>query len=323
MGLNFLNKKKVHTGKFSNMEEVWKAEKKYLERQKQIVEREKKLKEERQKEEINQLKVDAGLLPEGHVERLDWIYEVKENKKEETNTEDFFKKALEEKEKLKKLSNNTSSLNTNDFQSKYTISKKDLVDKIQQDPLYLIKKEEEKQRKENEENPYKMKMFLKEIEDELLKEEKKEQKRKEKKEKKEKRNENEERRDDCHRSKTYSSNFKPESNYSDSNNKYYSKSFHDSYTISKKNEFRIENKTGKYNEYLKEKELFFNNNLKQEKENERNENTKHYGLIVGNKQINNLSSEKNSNNFTPDLSIWEKKQKIKEELDKFKTRNNK
>jgi len=59
--------------------------------------------------------------------------------------------------------------------------KNELFTKIHEDPMFMMKKEEIKQRKEIQENPYKMKMLMKEIEKSMTSknDERKKQKREE------------------------------------------------------------------------------------------------------------------------------------------------
>jgi len=45
----------------------------------------KKLKEERQIEELKKLQVSAGLIPEAHLQRLDWMYQGPECTSDITN----------------------------------------------------------------------------------------------------------------------------------------------------------------------------------------------------------------------------------------------
>ena len=75
MGLAFLNKKSWHTGSFKNIERVWQAEEKRANADKKQAEAAKKLKEERHMEEMKKLQVQAGLLPESALHRMEWMYE--------------------------------------------------------------------------------------------------------------------------------------------------------------------------------------------------------------------------------------------------------
>lgn len=74
MGLSYLNKKDWHPEKFSNIEKVWNAEQRQQEESRLIQERIKKLKEERHIEELKRMQVEAGIIPESSLQRLEWMY---------------------------------------------------------------------------------------------------------------------------------------------------------------------------------------------------------------------------------------------------------
>lgn len=191
MGLSFLNQKSVHTGSFGNIAKVWKAESDFQDRIKLIKEREKKLKEERQIEEIKKLKVEAGLMSQTELDKVDFIYKEDTGINKNNNINDFFDNNYKKKENEKKPKI-SATVNQSEIISN---PKNELFTRIHEDPLYLIKKEEIKRKQEVEENPYKLKSILKEIEKELLDEEKKYDKKKDKERKKQKKKEKEERRE--------------------------------------------------------------------------------------------------------------------------------
>ena len=156
MPLKFLNKKCVHTGTFANIEKVWKREREVLEEIRKQKERDKKLKEEKQFEEIKKLKVEAGILPVSELDSVDFIY--KDNSNLNNISDSLFKKKAEENKR--KTFEHTQTANP--ICEQFT--------KTHEDPLYLIKKEELKRKKEVEENPQTLNLMLREIEQELLKE---------------------------------------------------------------------------------------------------------------------------------------------------------
>jgi len=149
-----------------------------------MIENKKKLKEERQIEELKKLQVDAGLIPASHMQRLDWLYQGPECNKDITTAEEFLiGKPLDKPEEKKYF--------TPVFQESYCNPQNETFTKIHEDPVFLMKKEELRHRKELEDNPYKMKMLLKKIEEEVLgklnkKEKKSKKHKKEKKNKKDK-----------------------------------------------------------------------------------------------------------------------------------------
>lgn len=175
MGLSFLNKKTWHPGSFANIEKVWIAEQKRREQERKIIENQKKLKEERQIEELKKLQVEAGLIPSSHLERLDWIYQAPESTSNITTAEEILlgKPLKDERPEDKRHF-------TPVFQESYSNPQNEIFTKIHEDPLYILKKEEMKARKEIEENPYRMKMLLKEIEENIASSHHKEKKKKKK-----------------------------------------------------------------------------------------------------------------------------------------------
>lgn len=166
MGLSFLNKKIWHPGSFANMEKTWVTEQKYREVEIRAIEKAKKIKEEKVLEEMKQIQVNKGLIPASQLNRLDFMYQCPdpEANQKTTPNEDFLlgKKFDDESSNIfmkKKLKKNIIPL----FADNYANPRNEDFVRIHEDPLYLILKEEKKQRKEIEQNPYKMKMILSDI----------------------------------------------------------------------------------------------------------------------------------------------------------------
>ena len=159
MGLSFLNKKIWHPGAFANIEKVWIAEQKHKELERKAIEKAKKVKEEKAIEELKKIQVANGLIPASHLNRLDFMYQGPESSSSIITPEEFL---------LGKSLNDDNNANkkhfTPIFQESYSNPQNEIFTKIHEDPMYLIKKEEMKQRKEIEENPYKVKMLLKDLE---------------------------------------------------------------------------------------------------------------------------------------------------------------
>ena len=159
MGLSFLNKKIWHPGSFANIEKVWIAEQKHKELERKAIEKAKKIKEEKAIEELKKIQVANGLIPASHLNRLDFMYQGPESSSSIITPEEFL---------LGKSLNDDNNANkkhfTPIFQESYSNPQNEIFTKIHEDPMYLIKKEEMKQRKEIEENPYKVKMLLKDLE---------------------------------------------------------------------------------------------------------------------------------------------------------------
>ena len=167
MGLSFLNKKIWHPGSFANMEKTWVTEQKYREVEIRAMEKAKKIKEEKVLEEMKKIQVNKGLIPASQLNRLDFMYQCPEPEGTQKNNpnEDFLLG-----KRINDDSNNIFIKNKNQkkniipmFADNYANQKNEDFVKIHEDPLYLILKEEKKQRNEIEQNPYKMKMILNEI----------------------------------------------------------------------------------------------------------------------------------------------------------------
>lgn len=172
MGLSFLNKKIWHPGSFANIEKVWIAEQKHREVERKAIENAKKIKEEKAIEELKKIQVEHGLIPASHLNRLDFIYQGPECTSTINTAEEFLlgKSLNEEKAQEKKHF-------TPVFQESYSNPQNEIFTRVHEDPMYLIMKEEMKQRKEIEENPYQIKVLLKEIEDKERRKNKKKKKR--------------------------------------------------------------------------------------------------------------------------------------------------
>ncbi|MCQ2818900.1 MAG: pre-mRNA-splicing factor CWC25 family protein [archaeon] len=159
MGLSFLNKKIWHPGSFANIEKVWIAEQKHKELERKAIENAKKVKEEKAIEDLKKLQAENGLIPKSHLNRLDFMYQGPDSKNKLISAEEFLLgKSIEDEDNANKRHF------TPVFQESYSNPQNEIFTKIHEDPLYLIKKEEMRQRKEIEENPYKVKMLLKDLE---------------------------------------------------------------------------------------------------------------------------------------------------------------
>ena len=169
MALSFLNKKIWHPGSFANMEKTWVTEQKYREVERRAIEKAKKIKEEKVFEEMKKIQVEKGLIPAYHLNRLDFMYQCPQPENEENkdqNEEFLLGKRFDDdnednfmKKKKKKI--------IPKFADTYANPKNEEFVRIHEDPLYLILKEEKKQRKEIEQNPYKMKKILNDLKNDL------------------------------------------------------------------------------------------------------------------------------------------------------------
>lgn len=155
MGLAFLNKKSWHTGSFKNIEEVWKAKEKSQEHKRRREELKKKLIEEKYSDELKKLQVEAGLLPESALNRMEWMHGAHDN--------------LESKNLAESYLTGRAVTSLKDAQNPYKDDRdnedvnEDFV-KLQEDPLFHMKKEREKRRQEILSNPMQMQTIVEEIE---------------------------------------------------------------------------------------------------------------------------------------------------------------
>ena len=172
MALSFLNKKIWHPGSFANMEKTWVTEQKYREVERRAIEKAKKIKEEKVYEEMKKIQVEKGLIPAYHLHRLDFMYQCPQPEKADNKdeTEDFLLgKRLDDDEENNYMKRKKKIVPK--FANTYANPQNEEFVRIHEDPLYLILKEEKKQRKEIEQNPYKMKEILNELKNDLKKNE--------------------------------------------------------------------------------------------------------------------------------------------------------
>lgn len=189
--------------------------------ERKIIENVKKLKEERQIEELKKLQIEAGLIPASHMQRLDWIYQGPECNKDITTAEEVLigKSLKDEKPEDKRYF-------TPVFQESYSNPQNEIFTKIHEDPLFLIKKEQLQKRKDIEDNPYKMKILLKKLEQEVLDKLNSKEPKKDKKSKKHKKDKKEKKRQrESERSPDRDSNKDRESSYEKSKSKKYDKDY--------------------------------------------------------------------------------------------------
>ena len=170
MALSFLNKKIWHPGSFANMEKTWVTEQKYREVERRAIEKAKKIKEEKVFEEMKKIQVEKGLIPAYHLNRLDFMYQCPqpengENKNE--NEEFLLGKRLDDDDNEENYIKKKKKKIIPKFADTYANPQNEEFVRIHEDPLYLILKEEKKQRKEIEQNPYKMKMILNDLKNDL------------------------------------------------------------------------------------------------------------------------------------------------------------
>ena len=152
------------------MEKTWVTEQKYREVERRAIEKAKKIKEEKVYEEMKKIQVEKGLIPAYHLHRLDFMYQCPQPEKAENKdeNEDFLLgKRLDDDNEDNYMKRKKKIVPK--FANTYANPQNEEFVRIHEDPLYLILKEEKKQRKEIEQNPYKMKEILNELKNDLNK----------------------------------------------------------------------------------------------------------------------------------------------------------
>ncbi|XP_019440059.1 PREDICTED: pre-mRNA-splicing factor CWC25 homolog isoform X2 [Lupinus angustifolius] len=188
MALKFLNKKGWHTGSLRNIENVWKAEQKHEAEEKKLDELRKQIHEERERNEFRLLQVKAGLVPAQ--ERLDFLYDSGLSVGRSTDNEGF--KALEafpKSDGTDAPSSSSASVPKEQpgasvpgalFEDKPQ-SANDAWRKLHSDPLLMIRQREQEALAKIKNNPIKMAMIKKSVEETKHKEKSRSKKEKRKK----------------------------------------------------------------------------------------------------------------------------------------------
>ncbi|RKP25955.1 Pre-mRNA splicing factor-domain-containing protein, partial [Syncephalis pseudoplumigaleata] len=157
MGGGDLNlKKSWHTGTFRNQEMVWKREQEVAEENKKLEQLRKELEEERQLQELQRIQEASG--GRKRTERLEWMYAAGPGQSAATRTADLEQYLLGKKRADDKLSGGSTSL----FQkamNQQANSARDMYAKVREDPLFLIKKQEQHSLESIMNNPVKMKQL--------------------------------------------------------------------------------------------------------------------------------------------------------------------
>lgn len=187
MALKFLNKKGWHTGSLRNIENVWKAEQKHETEQKKLEELRKQIQDEREQNEFRQLQEQAGLVPKQ--ERLEFLYD-SGLAVGRSNSDNFpLGKPVEPPNnetgnELSKLAAVPGAL----FVDEKPQSANDVWRKLHTDPLLMIRQREQEALAQIKNNPVKMDIIKKSVEQQKVnKEDKKKRKEEKKKHNKEKR----------------------------------------------------------------------------------------------------------------------------------------
>ncbi|RLN61541.1 hypothetical protein BBP00_00005335 [Phytophthora kernoviae] len=158
MSLAFLAKKSWHTANLRNVEKVWIAEQKHAAEEKKVAELRKNIEEERQLQELRQLQASQGN-KSAAIERVDWMYEGPSAAREKTAEEFLLGKEYNgEDEKVAKGDVDLSA--TTKYGSlalsKTTLPANDAFQRLNEDPMMLIRKRQQAAREQVLKNPVKM-----------------------------------------------------------------------------------------------------------------------------------------------------------------------
>ncbi|KAJ0017333.1 hypothetical protein Pint_09626 [Pistacia integerrima] len=169
MALKFLNKKGWHTGSLRNIENVWKAEQKHDAEEKKLDELRKQIQEERERSEFRLLQEQAGLVP--RQERLDFLYDSglavgKSDGGGASGSGSGFK-ALEQPSTTSSsaTAKQQSSAPGALFEDDKPHSAGDAWRKLHSDPLLLIRQREQEALARVKNNPVKMALIRKSVEE--------------------------------------------------------------------------------------------------------------------------------------------------------------
>ncbi|KAG4305904.1 hypothetical protein PORY_000814 [Pneumocystis oryctolagi] len=162
MGGGDLNMKKSwHPLLIRNQEKVWMEEKKALEERKRIEQIKKEIEEERQLQELQKLQEASG--GKKRVERLDWMYAAPHLSGDSRTTEEMEayllgRKRIDDifKEDTSKIENGKQPF----IASQNANSVRDIQNKIREDPLLAIKKQEQAQYEAIRNNPIKLRQLI-------------------------------------------------------------------------------------------------------------------------------------------------------------------
>ncbi|CEG38303.1 Uncharacterized conserved protein [Plasmopara halstedii] len=159
MSLAFLSKKSWHTANLRNVEKVWIAEQKHAAEEKKVAELLKNIEEERQLQELRKMQAAHGD-KSATVERVDWMYEGPSAAREKTAEEYLLGKEYKgDGEKTAK--DNVDLSSTSKYGSlalnKSTLPAHDAFQRLNEDPMMLIRKRQQAARDEVLKNPVKMK----------------------------------------------------------------------------------------------------------------------------------------------------------------------
>ena len=161
-GLAFLNKKGWHPGTLRNQEKVWKAEQSDLLEKKRVQEIRKQYEDERKIQELKSIR-DAAHPELRRQERLDWMYEGFAAHAQQSNEEFLLGKPVEEKETPKEEEKKPGRL----LEKADQLSGEEILSKLREDPLLLIKQQQKAALDQVKKNPVQMEKIKKIVEQKI------------------------------------------------------------------------------------------------------------------------------------------------------------
>ena len=166
-GLAFLQKKSFHTKNLNNVEKVWIQQQKKEDEEKKLIELRKQLEEERELEQLQLLQASTGQVVLGATqkEKLSWMYQGPSG----PSNDDLMlgnatkpELVIDQQQSLKELESKSKpgALYTKEESNEASES----FSRLNQDPLFAIKRREAEQRKRVLDNPFKVEAAKKLVE---------------------------------------------------------------------------------------------------------------------------------------------------------------
>ncbi|KAK9246706.1 Pre-mRNA splicing factor-domain-containing protein [Lipomyces tetrasporus] len=163
MGGDLNLKKSWHPGLMRNQEAVWKREQEALEERKKIAERQREIQEERERNELQALQEAAG--GKKRVDRVEWMYSAPQGGNMGVTSEvEAFLMGKNTVEELLNQSEGMGSLKeeADSFMqgSSNSNSSKDIASKVREDPMLVVKKEQQALVNAIRHNPQRLKELM-------------------------------------------------------------------------------------------------------------------------------------------------------------------
>ncbi|KAK9369455.1 Pre-mRNA splicing factor-domain-containing protein [Lipomyces kononenkoae] len=163
MGGDLNLKKSWHPGLMRNQEAVWKREQEALDERKKIAERQREIQEERERNELQALQEAAG--GKKRVDRVEWMYAAPQGGNMGVTSEvEAFLMGKNTVEELLNQSEGMGSLKEEQDSfmksTSYSNSSKDIASKVREDPMLVIKKEQQALVNAIRNNPQRLKELM-------------------------------------------------------------------------------------------------------------------------------------------------------------------